>query len=84
MQLSSCSISWSRAEKPVLSDVSVCVPRGSLVGVVGRVGVGKTTLLAAVLGQAEIVAGSVNVDARRKKASDAHVAYVSQHAWLQV
>uniref|UniRef100_A0A3P9IN76 ABC-type glutathione-S-conjugate transporter n=1 Tax=Oryzias latipes TaxID=8090 RepID=A0A3P9IN76_ORYLA len=55
--------------------ISVRVPRGSLVAVVGHVGSGKSSLLSAMLGETEKRSGQVTV-----KGS---VAYVPQQAWIQ-
>uniref|UniRef100_A0AAX7U300 ABC-type glutathione-S-conjugate transporter n=1 Tax=Astatotilapia calliptera TaxID=8154 RepID=A0AAX7U300_ASTCA len=55
--------------------ISVSVPRGSLVAVVGHVGSGKSSLLSAMLGETEKRSGQVTV-----KGS---VAYVPQQAWIQ-
>lgn len=41
--------------------ISVRVPRGALVAVVGHVGSGKSSLLSAVLGETERRSGSVSV-----------------------
>jgi len=59
---------------PILFDVSILVPKGSLVGVCGAVGAGKSSLIAAVLGQMKLDSGSV--------ALDGAFAYVSQQAWI--
>uniref|UniRef100_A0A9J8CDF7 ABC-type glutathione-S-conjugate transporter n=1 Tax=Cyprinus carpio carpio TaxID=630221 RepID=A0A9J8CDF7_CYPCA len=61
------SVCWSR--------ISVRVPCGSLVAVVGHVGSGKSSLLSAMLGETEKRSGAVSV-----KGS---VAYVPQQAWIQ-
>ena len=45
--------------------VSVQVKRGSLVAVVGHVGSGKSSLLSALLGDMEKVAGHVKVQVRK-------------------
>ncbi len=52
--------------------------RGELVAVVGVVGAGKSSLLAAILGEMAALKGRVRVGAggRRK-------AYVAQQAWIQ-
>ncbi|XP_053473518.1 multidrug resistance-associated protein 1-like [Ictalurus furcatus] len=67
--------SWSRDGALCLKRVSVKVPQGSLVAVVGHVGCGKSSLLSAVLGEMEKKSGNVTV-----KGS---VAYVPQQAWIQ-
>uniref|UniRef100_A0A663EE58 MRP1 protein n=1 Tax=Aquila chrysaetos chrysaetos TaxID=223781 RepID=A0A663EE58_AQUCH len=57
------------------SNLSVSIPEGSLVAVVGQVGSGKSSFLSAVLGEMEKLEGTV-----QRKGS---VAYVSQQAWIQ-
>lgn len=51
--------SWGE-EQPVLRNISVRIPRGSLVAVVGAVGSGKSSLLAALLGEMDKISGRVN------------------------
>ena len=53
-------------------------PQGQLVGVMGRVGSGKSSLLSAIVGELHKSAGSVCVDDL-----DAGFALVGQEAWLQ-
>ncbi|XP_052375770.1 multidrug resistance-associated protein 1 [Oncorhynchus keta] len=67
--------SWCRNDAPTLKRLSVRIPDGSLVAVVGHVGSGKSSLLSALLGEMEKLEGSVSV-----KGS---VAYVPQQAWIQ-
>uniref|UniRef100_A0A669EZI3 ABC-type glutathione-S-conjugate transporter n=1 Tax=Oreochromis niloticus TaxID=8128 RepID=A0A669EZI3_ORENI len=69
------TFSWSAEGPPCLKRISVSVPRGSLVAVVGPVGSGKSSLLSAMLGETEKRSGQVTV-----KGS---VAYVPQQAWIQ-
>ncbi len=47
--------------KPVLSGIDLQVKRGSLVGVIGLVGAGKTSLIAAILGELHRSAGALLV-----------------------
>jgi branched-chain amino acid transport system ATP-binding protein len=47
---------------PVLRDVSLTVEPGEIVGVVGKNGVGKTTLLKTVIGLVRPMAGSITYD----------------------
>uniref|UniRef100_A0A4W4HCM0 ABC-type glutathione-S-conjugate transporter n=1 Tax=Electrophorus electricus TaxID=8005 RepID=A0A4W4HCM0_ELEEL len=69
------TFSWSKDGPPCLKRISVRIPRGTLVAVVGHVGSGKSSLLSAILGETERRSGSVAI-----KGS---VAYVPQQAWIQ-
>ncbi|XP_053494146.1 multidrug resistance-associated protein 1 [Ictalurus furcatus] len=69
------TFSWSKDGPPCLKRISVRVPHGALVAVVGHVGSGKSSLLSAMLGETERRSGSVSI-----KGS---VAYVPQQAWIQ-
>ncbi|KAK3091915.1 hypothetical protein FSP39_023706 [Pinctada imbricata] len=69
------SFTWEKDAEKTLSNISLEIPEGSLVAVVGSVGSGKSSLLSAILGEMEKLKGSVNV-----KGS---VAYVAQQAWIQ-
>ena len=44
--------------------MSLEIPSGSLVAIVGQVGCGKSSLLSALLGDAEKVDGNVSVEVR--------------------
>uniref|UniRef100_A0A672TVD4 ATP binding cassette subfamily C member 6 n=1 Tax=Strigops habroptila TaxID=2489341 RepID=A0A672TVD4_STRHB len=57
------------------SNLSISIPEGSLVAVVGQVGSGKSSFLSAVLGEMEKLEGTV-----QRRGS---VAYASQQAWIQ-
>uniref|UniRef100_A0A8C4ECR4 Multidrug resistance-associated protein 1 n=1 Tax=Dicentrarchus labrax TaxID=13489 RepID=A0A8C4ECR4_DICLA len=67
--------SWSRTESPILKKLTVHIPEGSLVAVVGHVGSGKSSLLSALLGEMDKLEGTVTVKG--------WVAYVPQQAWIQ-
>ncbi|NXU37523.1 MRP1 protein, partial [Drymodes brunneopygia] len=69
------SFCWERNGQPILKNLSVSIPEGSLVAVVGQVGSGKSSFLSAVLGEMEKLEGMV-----QRRGS---VAYVSQQAWIQ-
>lgn len=66
---------FSAAQSLTLKSISLTVGQGSLVAIVGGVGSGKSSLLAAMLGLMEKVSGHVTV-----KGS---IAYVTQQAWIQ-
>uniref|UniRef100_A0AAQ5XYZ7 ABC-type glutathione-S-conjugate transporter n=1 Tax=Amphiprion ocellaris TaxID=80972 RepID=A0AAQ5XYZ7_AMPOC len=67
--------SWSTSGPPYLQRINMMVEAGSLVAVVGHVGSGKSSLLAAMLGEMERRRGFVSI-----KGS---VSYVPQQAWIQ-
>ncbi|NXE22880.1 MRP1 protein, partial [Ardeotis kori] len=69
------SFRWEKNGLPVLKNLSVSIPEGSLVAVVGQVGSGKSSFLSAILGEMEKLEGTV-----QRRGS---VAYVSQQAWIQ-
>lgn len=60
---------------PVLSQINLKVPRGRLVMVVGEVGSGKSSLLAAILGEINRLRGEVQVMGS--------IAYTAQDPWIQ-
>ncbi|KAJ6647722.1 Multidrug resistance-associated protein 1 [Pseudolycoriella hygida] len=68
------SFSWE-GKKAMLSNLNIRVGQGELVAVVGSVGSGKSSLLAAFLGEMEKISGRVNTVGK--------IAYVSQQAWIQ-
>ncbi|MFB9835721.1 ATP-binding cassette domain-containing protein, partial [Actinoallomurus acaciae] len=55
-------VSYGRGSGRVLSDVSLSVEPGEVVGVVGETGSGKTTLVRAVVGLVPAEAGRVTFD----------------------
>ncbi|NXC77461.1 MRP1 protein, partial [Anhinga anhinga] len=69
------SFRWIKNGLPVLKNLSVSIPEGSLVALVGQVGSGKSSFLSAILGEMEKLEGTV-----QRRGS---VAYVSQQAWIQ-
>ena len=68
--------------KPVLWDVDMKVPIGSLAAIVGPNGAGKSTLLKAMLGLLTVISGSVKFYIDHHLAMDKHdykkIAYVPQ------
>ncbi|NWV38486.1 MRP6 protein, partial [Grantiella picta] len=65
---------WSKDTSPCLRSIDLTVPQGSLLAVVGQVGAGKSSLLAAFLGELVIMDGSVTMKDT--------AAYVPQQAWV--
>jgi ABC-type multidrug transport system fused ATPase/permease subunit len=63
--------------KPVLCDINISIPAGSLTVVVGSVGSGKSTLLQALLGETPFNEGRVSFSARVP-----HIGYCHQTPFL--
>lgn len=70
------SFKWSPDDPDdTLKDISLEIPRGKLVAVVGQVGCGKSSLISAILGDMEKQKGYVGIGG--------DVAYVAQQSWIQ-
>jgi ATP-binding cassette subfamily C (CFTR/MRP) protein 1 len=67
---------WGKDEPVSLSEINIRVKEGSLTAVVGAVGSGKSSLIAALLGDLEKDQGSVNISVNS-------IAYVPQQAWMR-
>jgi len=72
--LANASFAWHRDGAPTLSVPSLTLPSGALALVVGPVGAGKSSLLAALLGEMHKVSGRLSVAGR--------VAYAAQEPWI--
>ncbi len=66
---------WDKSDQATLRDINVEVKKNSLTAIVGPVGSGKSSLVAALLGEMEKESGKVCVSGR--------VAYVPQQAWMR-
>lgn len=64
--------------KPVLWDVDLNIPKGSLTAIVGPNGAGKSTLIKAVLNLIKPVTGSILINDKPYKEQKGKVAYVPQ------
>jgi ABC-2 type transport system ATP-binding protein len=75
--------------RPVLRQVNLAVQSGELVAVLGPNGMGKTTLLGVMAGVLWPLKGFVEIDGRRRRASEEdelairrRLAYLPDHPWL--
>ncbi|TKB74912.1 MAG: ABC transporter ATP-binding protein [Nitrospira sp.] len=81
------NLNFSHGDKPVLVDVSLVIPKGSSVGIVGLSGSGKTTLLDVIAGLRQAAAGRFLMDDRpfdpfRSDALRRLLGYVPQNVTL--
>ncbi|CAJ1399618.1 unnamed protein product [Effrenium voratum] len=65
--------------KPALKDLDVAIPKGELVGVIGKVGSGKSSFLQAIIGDLYPLE---NAFVEAPEASAGHVAYCAQVPWI--
>jgi ATP-binding cassette, subfamily C (CFTR/MRP), member 1 len=71
------SFGWRKdPESAIVKDIDLDIRPGELTLIVGPVGSGKTTLLEAIVGEARILAGSVELTCPEE------IAYCGQDAWL--
>lgn len=77
IEIESATLSWDEQslETPTLKGINCDITRGSLVAIVGTVGSGKSSILAAILGEMEKIQGRI--------ATQGSIAYVAQQAWIQ-
>ncbi|KAJ3167480.1 hypothetical protein HK101_011774 [Irineochytrium annulatum] len=69
------SADGSKTPKPVLEEINFTAARGTLTAVCGRVGQGKSSLIAAITGEMYKLKGEVELNGS--------VAYVAQSAWIE-
>ncbi|ORZ35477.1 P-loop containing nucleoside triphosphate hydrolase protein [Catenaria anguillulae PL171] len=73
ISISDADFEWAQ-DQPTLSNISLDIPAGVLVAVVGQVGSGKSSLLSGILGEMHRTRGSVQIAGS--------VAYCPQQAWI--
>ena len=74
MSITSVSLGSEVENWSTLKSITLTVNKGTLLGVCGAVGAGKSSLLSAVLGYMDVLKGSVHVVPS--------IAYVAQQAWI--
>jgi len=77
VSIAGSDFAWDDSPVPTLRNIELTVPVGHLVAVVGEVGSGKSSLLAAILGEMD------SHDPTGRVGINGSVGYVSQEAWIQ-
>ena len=87
IELKSICFSYDSAIKPTLDNVSIRINHPSKIGIVGKTGSGKTTLVDVILGLFEPTSGDLIVDGKKitpenKNAWQQNLGYVPQDVYL--
>ena len=86
IQVQQVSYTYPNTDTPALRDVSITIPKGTSVGLVGATGSGKSTLISIILGLLQPDNGQVLVDGKdisiyRRGWLD-HIGYIPQFIYL--
>lgn len=78
---------WYQSSSAILHDVTLIIPKGSCIGLVGQSGAGKSTLCDLLLGFIEPTAGSITIDGKSiahltLESLRKHIGYVGQRTFL--
>ena len=86
IRLDNVSFRYDGAPLPALAEVSLTIPRGTAIGIIGGSGAGKSTLVDIILGLLPPTSGTVLVDGSDISANPRgwqdHVGYVPQSIYL--
>lgn len=72
----------STAEQATLQNINVCIRKGSLVGVIGPSGSGKSSLLQAILKEIPLELGSICFGGSSSGIGSCSLSYASQIPWV--
>ncbi|MGI1672190.1 MAG: ATP-binding cassette domain-containing protein [Neptuniibacter sp.] len=76
------SINTEIAGTPILRDVTLEVPTGTMVGLIGRNGAGKTTLMRTVMGLLQPTDGVLSIDGKDMTALPSHIRAESKVGYM--
>ena len=87
LSLRNVGFQYNSAGREILKDVNLEIPAGSMTGIIGKTGAGKTTMVDIILGLLEPASGQLLVDGvavteSNRKAWQKNLSYVSQHIYL--
>jgi ABC-type bacteriocin/lantibiotic exporter with double-glycine peptidase domain len=87
IELDHVSFTYEGASAPALEEIALTIPVGSVVGLVGTTGAGKTTLVDIILGllspsEGRILIDGIAIDSQKIRSWQASIGYVPQEIYL--
>ena len=87
IELKNLSFRYSKDSPWILKNINLKIPKGSIIGIIGATGCGKSTLIDVIMGLLSPTSGELRVDnqlinSNNKIAWQAHISNVSQHIYL--
>ena len=87
IELKNLSFRYSKELPWIFKNLSLTIPRGSVIGIVGTTGCGKTTLLDIIMGlltptNGEVMVDNMLIDSSNKRAWQTHISSVPQDIYL--
>jgi ABC-type multidrug transport system fused ATPase/permease subunit len=70
IQFEDISFSYKGADTPAINNISICLERGSIIGITGHSGAGKSTFLDILMGLQEQSSGLININDHSYKLFD--------------
>ena len=88
IKLNDVSFSYDQDQNPVLNKIDLSIKKGSVVGIMGKTGGGKSTLIDLIMGLLEPTAGKIKIDGKTLGRSSIgawqnQIAHVPQAIFLQ-
>jgi ATP-binding cassette subfamily C (CFTR/MRP) protein 10 len=80
LDINNADFKWKKDDSSVLNELNLEVKKGQLIGIIGKVGCGKTSLLHAIMSELTKTFGSIKINA---EVCSKGFAYVGQDGWIK-
>jgi len=80
MDINNADFKWKKDDSSVLNELNLELKQGQLIGIIGKVGCGKSSLLHAIMAEITKTFGSIQINA---EVCSKGFAYVGQDAWIK-